>query len=67
MQQFRLTIYNADALVDTGRTNSYICLCVLLLVVFDCSVVPYLAEFGVKSKVVVLSVFILRLLLVTHS
>ena len=24
MQQFKLT-YNADALVDTGRTNSYIC------------------------------------------
>ena len=38
---------------------------VLLLVVFDCLVVPYLAGFGVKSKVVVLSVFILRLLIVT--
>ena len=26
MQQFKLTTYNADALVDTGRTNSsYIC------------------------------------------
>ena len=25
MQQFKLTTYNADALVDTGRKNSYIC------------------------------------------
>ena len=25
MQQFKLTIYDANALVDTGRTNSYIC------------------------------------------
>ena len=25
MQQFKLTTYDADALVDTGRTNSYIC------------------------------------------
>ena len=25
MQQFKLTTYNADALVDTSRTNSYIC------------------------------------------
>ena len=25
IQQFKLTTYNADALVDTGRTNSYIC------------------------------------------
>ena len=25
MQQFKLTTYDANALVDTGRTNSYIC------------------------------------------